>query len=112
MFQSKIVQAYTLIISISLSTYFGIFSENEGLNNIGLTLIWVLGILLVISVFGETKKTNNKDKAKGFNKYLLRAILLVSVMSMLYGGHIFLGLVYIVAIIIVIAGNLKTKDSN
>ena len=108
----KLIKVYGLVLSIALGTYFGIYSKIEGLQNIGMTILWIIGILLLLSVLVPSKDTANKQRADVVNRYIRRTILFVSVLAMLYGGKIVIGVIYTLSLIVLYADSLKKRKKN
>jgi len=106
--KKDLVQAYLLVIVIALSVYFGIYSDIKGMNNIGNTILWIIGVLLFLTIFMESKKGNKKPNF-GKHRYVIRTIAFSSVIAMIYGGSIVLGVIYGVAILNQIMKKQKEK---
>ncbi len=99
------IAPYLFTTSIATGVYLGLFNNIEGVNNIGLTFLWILGVLLFIATLIPQEK---KRTDIGFHKYLLRIIYLSSVTAIIYMGHIALGVIYIYTTIILWT---NTKDN-
>ena len=91
--RKKIYGAYGLLALLLVSVYFGLFSENVGLNNIGMTILWGYAGLLFLSMFLDEVKEDTKDvdNIGLFVKWFARITYYSTIFIIIYKGSIIIG---------------------
>lgn len=83
----------TLLLYCGL-VWLGFFSGNEGLNNVGLTALWIMVVLLGIIAFvpsGDGVLLKQQFKAHIYFRYFGRTVLALLLMTVFYTGHFVMG---------------------
>lgn len=92
------VSASLFMLFMAFAVYAGLFSEVIGFNNIGLTALWIVGVLLLIGSVAEVKNPpQNNGQMNKYIQYTLRTIYVLLVLAIIYKGEIVLGIFYIMA---------------
>lgn len=90
-----ILNGYIVVVSFGVSIYMGLFSENEGFNNIGMTILWTMAILLLSAIFTKEKKEKQKIQYAKYHRLALKTTCWALSLMMIYKGSIVLGLIYV-----------------
>lgn len=88
----SIIETYLFFLLIALLIYIGLFVEVDGINNIGIASLWVLGVLLAIGVSDDERKFT---QISIYDRIIRRSVFSLIILTMIYKGSIVLGLVYL-----------------
>lgn len=94
------IKKFTFQIGLMLAVYAGVISTNEGLNNIGLTLLWFVAIMLLIILFKEETPNGKIDKViTKYDFWIILFMYLLSTFTIIYNGEILLGAIIFVSVV-------------
>ena len=90
---------------LSASTYFGVFYENIGLQNISFTILYISSAAMVFSVFAEPSENVNSKAMIYFSRLWFSAITF----SLIYGGEIAIGVIFLLFLLVRILNKQHEK---
>lgn len=109
------IEALLFMAVMSLMVYLGTFSENEGLNNIGLTGLWIVALLLLLFVLtdgtNDKKEPTKKVPPTKAVKIVGRTWFASIILALLYQGHIVLGVIYFAYMVSKVGKTMKAEIS-
>ena len=87
-----------------ISIYFISFSNNEGLINIGLFVLWIIVLLLFLaSILADYSKYKSKERENTISKYIKRSLFFIFIVILIYNGYFVLGILYFMSALIIFA---------
>ena len=107
-------KTYILLLALSTATYFGVYGTVQGLENVSMVFLWIFTIVLFIIAFivDDEKRKQSKKKHSLINRYIARLWFMALVLALIYGGAIFMGVIWIASIIIARAVNIEVENVN
>lgn len=108
----KIFKSYMLLLLLSIAVYFNTYDSMQGLKNVSSVFLWIFTILIFIASFvaDDKKRKQDRKKQNKVNVYFVRLWIYSLVFALIYGGSIFIGLIWAVSIIIMRVVNLEKDE--